>query len=258
MVTSEWLLGIGDDRELVWRCSCEEIVPSVTMRGDHEGKACHVDRIVVVSGRRRAVGLMAVSQRAAEVVAAAIAEEQAEAPIALWIEVTGSTGDQWTYDVYLQELAMASGADAIVEVGDLVVVIPAASIEALRDATLDVGDDGDLVIENPNAPTRQSDLPEFGPEALTSDLARRVDSILQEQVNPAIAAHGGYAELVGVVDEVAYVLMGGGCQGCGLASATLTQGIAVAIRDAVPEIRDVVDVTNHAAGNNPYYQPEKK
>ncbi|WP_245526038.1 NifU family protein [Acidimicrobium ferrooxidans] len=201
---------------------------------------------------------MAVSQRAAEVVAAAIAEEQAEAPIALWIEVTGSTGDQWTYDVYLQELAMASGADAIVEVGDLVVVIPAASIEALRDATLDVGDDGDLVIENPNAPTRQSDLPEFGPEALTSDLARRVDSILQEQVNPAIAAHGGYAELVGVVDEVAYVLMGGGCQGCGLASATLTQGIAVAIRDAVPEIRDVVDVTNHAAGNNPYYQPEKK
>jgi Fe/S biogenesis protein NfuA len=204
------------------------------------------------------VAAFRVTQRAAEVVASAIAEEGASSPLALWVEVTGASGSEYTYDVYLQELHMAGPGDLVIEQHGAVVVIPEGSLGSLEGATLDAGDEGDLVIDNPNAPTVHEDLPSFGPEALTNDLARRVDAILQDQINPAIAAHGGYAELVGVVDEVAYVLMGGGCQGCGLASVTLTQGIAVAIRDAVPEIRDVIDVTNHAAGNNPYYQPEKK
>ena len=82
--------------------------------------------------------------------------------------------------------------------------------------------------------------------------------VLEEQINPAIASHGGYAELVAVEDSIAYLRMGGGCQGCGMAAVTLSQGIEVAILDTVPEISEVVDVTDHASGDNPYYEAAKK
>jgi len=68
--------------------------------------------------------------------------------------------------------------------------------------------------------------------------------------------HGGQVRLVEIRDDVVYVTMGGGCQGCGMASVTLTQGIKELIREAAPEIVDVEDVTDHAAGTNPYYEPE--
>ena len=82
--------------------------------------------------------------------------------------------------------------------------------------------------------------------------------MLEQQVNPAIAEHGGHAELVAVEDDAAYLRLGGGCQGCGMATATLSQGIEVAILEAVPEIARVVDVTDHAVGTNPYFEPAKK
>ena len=77
--------------------------------------------------------------------------------------------------------------------------------------------------------------------------------VIDEQINPGVASHGGTVRLVDVRDNVVYVTMGGGCQGCGMASVTLTQGIKQMIRDAAPEIVDVQDVTDHAAGSNPYY-----
>jgi Fe/S biogenesis protein NfuA len=209
-----------------------------------------------------------VADAAVEVVLEALADEGQTDALALWIEVAGNDGASFMYDVYFQELAQADPDDLHLHFGELNVVIPQTSIPQLTGATLEVGGDGELAITNPNTPIpitnpntpipEVSDLPDLGPEALANDLALRVNAILEEQVNPAIAAHGGYAELVGVVDARAYVLMGGGCQGCGLAAMTLSQGIATAIQEAVPEIVDIVDVTNHAAGNNPYYQPAKK
>ena len=82
--------------------------------------------------------------------------------------------------------------------------------------------------------------------------------VLDQQINPAIAMHGGSAELVAVEDETAYLRLGGGCVGCGMASVTLSQGIEVAILEAVPEIDEVVDVTDHASGTNPYFEAAKK
>jgi Fe/S biogenesis protein NfuA len=79
--------------------------------------------------------------------------------------------------------------------------------------------------------------------------------VLEKDVNPFIAGHGGRAGLVGIEGTTAYVEMSGGCQGCGLAASTMTQGIAMAITDAVPEIREVVDVTDHLRGANPYFAP---
>jgi Fe/S biogenesis protein NfuA len=83
-------------------------------------------------------------------------------------------------------------------------------------------------------------------------------AVLEEEINPAIASHGGRADLVAVEEDVAYLRLSGGCQGCGMAAATLSQGIEVAILEAVPEIKKVADVTDHASGSNPYFEAAKK
>ena len=93
---------------------------------------------------------------------------------------------------------------------------------------------------------------------LTGPVPERVRQVLDDQINPAIPAHGGSAELVAVEDGTAYLRLGGGCVGCGMVSVTLNQGIEVAITQAVPEVRRVVDVTDHASGTNPYYEAAKK
>ena len=89
-------------------------------------------------------------------------------------------------------------------------------------------------------------------------LEQRVQILFEEYVNPGIAAHGGFVTLLGVEDDRAYIEMGGGCAGCGMASVTLKQGIEVAVKEHVPEITEVVDTTDHAAGTNPYYEPQKE
>ena len=81
--------------------------------------------------------------------------------------------------------------------------------------------------------------------------------MLEDRLNPAIAAHGGRVDLVAVDDSIAYVRLSGGCQGCGMASVTLKQGVEVMIRQQFPQIESVVDTTDHAGGENPYYQPSK-
>jgi Fe/S biogenesis protein NfuA len=88
---------------------------------------------------------------------------------------------------------------------------------------------------------------------LTGSTAEKVQQLLEQQINPGLAAHGGFAELKGVDDDKVYVLMGGGCQGCAVSAMTLREGIAASITAAIPEITEVIDVTDHDAGENPYY-----
>jgi Fe-S cluster biogenesis protein NfuA len=87
--------------------------------------------------------------------------------------------------------------------------------------------------------------------------AEAIQKLLAEQINPAVAAHGGYISLVDVQDDTAYIRLEGGCQGCGMADVTLKQGIEEQIKRSVPEIATVLDVTDHAGGANPYFQPGK-
>ena len=96
-------------------------------------------------------------------------------------------------------------------------------------------------------------LQPLGSAPLEGPLVERVQRVIDERINPGVASHGGTVRLVDIRENVVYVTMGGGCQGCGMASVTLTQGIKEMIRDAAPEIVDVQDVTDHAAGSNPYY-----
>ena len=84
----------------------------------------------------------------------------------------------------------------------------------------------------------------------------KVQYLLAHKINPGIAAHAGFVELIDVKDNNVYIRLGGGCQGCGAADFTLRQGIEAILRKEIPEILQVLDVTDHAAGMNPYYRPE--
>ncbi|PYM60873.1 MAG: hypothetical protein DMD79_14790, partial [Candidatus Rokuibacteriota bacterium] len=88
-------------------------------------------------------------------------------------------------------------------------------------------------------------------------LKERVQELLDTAINPAVAGHGGYIELIDVKDSTAYIRMAGGCQGCGAADVTLKAGIERMIFEEVPEISEVLDTTDHASGSNPYYAPSK-
>ncbi len=180
--------------------------------------------------------------------------------LGLWIEVSGEANGAYTYTMELRPLEDAAGEGVVQRHDDLSIVIDHDSVEKLSGATLDFTGAG-MVMKNPNQPA-PAPAPAWGADRpapdLSGELPQKVLAILDTEINPAIAAHGGYAELVAVEDDVAYVRMGGGCQGCGMAAVTLSQGIEVAILEGIPEISRVVDVTDHASGSNPYYEAAKK
>jgi Fe-S cluster biogenesis protein NfuA len=88
-------------------------------------------------------------------------------------------------------------------------------------------------------------------------IKKRVQSILDQEINPAVAAHGGWVELIDVKKNEVFIRMGGGCVGCGMADVTLKQGVERSIRMAIPEVGAILDTTDHASGRNPYYSPAK-
>jgi Fe/S biogenesis protein NfuA len=196
---------------------------------------------------------------------AKILEIRAQEPdaddLALSVEVSGVVGGSYSYELTFLPLSDVGPDDVVIGHDDLSVVVPRSSVEKLRGATLDMSRDllsGGLVIDNPNRPSPAILDPDAPRPELTGDVAERVSQILDVQINPSIAAHGGHAELVAVEDDTAYLRLSGGCQGCGMATVTLKHGIEVAIKQAVPEIEQVVDVTDHASGDNPYFEAAKK
>ncbi|MBW2269375.1 MAG: NifU family protein [Deltaproteobacteria bacterium] len=125
------------------------------------------------------------------------------------------------------------------------VYIDPASWPNLAGATLQYVDSlsgGGFRFENPNKPRLLSD-----------PLAARVQAILDEEINPGVAAHGGRIALMNVEDGRVFVKFGGGCQGCGQADVTLKEGVVATLTRQIPEIREVVDATDHSSGENPYY-----
>jgi Fe/S biogenesis protein NfuA len=92
---------------------------------------------------------------------------------------------------------------------------------------------------------------------MSAELKTRVQELIDSMINPAVAGHGGFVELIDVQDNRVYLQMGGGCQGCGAADVTLKSGIERLIKEEIPEVTEVLDTTDHAAGHNPYYTPGK-
>lgn len=178
------------------------------------------------------------------------AQEPDAKDLALTIAVTGVRGVDFTYELTFIPIVDAADDDSLTFHDGLPILVLAGSVGNLTGATIEVRDGG-LAIDNPNSP-----LPKFeiGEETLEGDLTAKVAAVLEHQINPAIAGHGGFAELDSVEGATVYLRLGGGCVGCGLAQVTLSQGIEVAIKNALPEVTSVVDVTDHASGTDPYYQ----
>lgn len=182
-------------------------------------------------------------------------QEPGDGEFALSVEVTGFRGPQFSYE--LAFVALADMKEGWVEErhDDLAVIFPSDDVEKIEGAALELTDQG-LVMNNPNSPAPPAMSAPAGD--LEGPMVERIQQVIVEQVNPAIAAHGGGAELVSVDETIAYLRLFGGCQGCGLAQVTLKQGIERILLESIPELTSVVDVTDHASGDDPYYESQKK
>jgi Fe/S biogenesis protein NfuA len=176
--------------------------------------------------------------------------EPGDDEFALSLSVSGTRGPQFTYELAFVPLTDKTGDWALERHGDLAMIFPIADSEKLDGAALELTESG-LAMNNPNSPVSPS-IPGVNGE-LSGPLAEQVQQVLAEQINPAIAGHGGGAELVGIDGTVAYLRLSGGCQGCGMAQVTLRQGIEKALLDAIDELTAIVDVTDHESGESPYY-----
>ena len=189
--------------------------------------------------------LLTVTEAAQEKIQAVIATEEAEVQ-GLRISIQGRTATDFQYSLGLATEAQAD--DIVVECGNFNILVDAESAPDLKGTVIDYVDDlnsSGFNIENPNTPTW--DNPK----------AQEVQKLIDERINPAVAAHGGQIELLNVEDDAIYIHMGGGCQGCGMADVTLKHGIEAMIQEVFPEIKQVIDTTDHGAGDDPYYSPSK-
>ena len=187
-------------------------------------------------------------------------QEPDGAELGLVLAIAGIDGEKYAYEMALMVLDPPPEGARLEHHGGLTFVIPERDLDKLRGSEITMSRDllnPGLVLENPNSPspaiTADGPLPD-----LEGPVAERVVEVVTTMINPAIASHGGVAEVVAVEEGTVYVRLGGGCQGCGMATVTLSQGIESTLRQVVPEITRVVDVTDHANGTNPYYEQAKK
>ncbi|MCH2357917.1 MAG: iron-sulfur cluster assembly accessory protein [Candidatus Poseidoniales archaeon] len=172
------------------------------------------------------------------------AEQAEETELAVKVAITGRGPKGFQYDLQLVPPSEAAEGDVVTEVDGLTVIIAEKSAAYLDGATLDFVETlmgpGGFQFENPNP-------------LWLDPLAQRVADVLDEEVNPAVASHGGNVTLIDVVEGEAIVEFGGGCQGCSAVDVTLKHGVETMLMEKIPEIVAVVDITDHAAGTNPFY-----
>ena len=180
-------------------------------------------------------------------------ESDSDTRLAVRIHVASPSPLDPRYDITLIEHDEKCEEDLVFDDHGFDVVMDPESAKILDGARIDwvetVMESG-FKVENPN-------LDPIGSKPLEGPLAERVQQAIDQYVNPGVAQHGGRVTLVEVRDDIVYLQMGGGCQGCGMASVTLSQGIERILKEQVPEIAGIQDVTNHSAGDNPYITAEK-
>ena len=163
--------------------------------------------------------------------------------VCLRVEITGRSKDGFQYDLQFIEKKDSKEGDIEIVVEGMVVFVDPKSAKYLEGTTLDYQETlmgGGFSFENPNP-------------LWMDEISKAVAELIETEVNPAVASHGGHVELMGVEDGKAVIVFGGGCQGCGMADVTLKQGVESMIKDHVPSIDEVIDATDHAAGTNPFY-----
>ena len=175
-----------------------------------------------------------------------VIEEQGMEVEGLRVSINGRSASAFEYGLGLE--VEPNPDDIVVDCDDFKVLVDPESAENLVGAIIDYVEDlnsSGFKIDNPNTPTW--DNPK----------AQAIQQLIDERINPAVASHGGHIDLLDVTDDSIYIHMGGGCQGCGMANVTLKHGIEGMIQEHFPEIKNIIDTTDHAAGDNPYYEPSK-
>jgi Fe/S biogenesis protein NfuA len=190
-----------------------------------------------------------------ELVALRDAEPDADR-LGLRLEIVSKPGEEFRYDLSFDIVAKAAFDDQVrTHRGEdglaMKVMIPAKDVDSLNGATLDHTSLQGLVIRNPNRPAAPN------VEGLTRDdeLSAEVEAVVANEVNPALAAHGGFVTYVGHDgDGTAYLTMGGGCHGCSMSRMTMLEGVQTMLVDSVEGIERVRDLTDHSTGDNPFYR----
>lgn len=197
-------------------------------------------------------GIVEFTEAAREQIRGFIQEDEGTG-LAVRVSVRDPSPVSPAYEMALIEPDEREPEDVILDGGGFEVVVDPESARILNGTQIDWVDSLDVSgfqFSNPN-------IKPLGSEPLSGPMAERVQQVLEQRINPGIAMHGGAVSLVDIRDNVVYLRMSGGCQGCGLASVTLAQGIKQVLQEAVPEIVEIRDVTDHTAGTNPYFSPEK-
>jgi len=177
--------------------------------------------------------------------------QQDEDGLGLRIQVKQAGTPNASCDLQFCPKGQQQSDDRVVEYASFNLYVAASSESWLEEAQIDFDEDatgGQLTIRAPGIKGSQptADAP----------IERRVEWLLESEINPALASHGGRVSLVEITREMAVVLQfGGGCHGCGMADVTLKQGIEKTLTEKVPEITAVIDATDHQSGSNPYYAP---
>ncbi|HEX6041447.1 NifU family protein [Longimicrobium sp.] len=157
------------------------------------------------------------------------------------------------YEITLVEREDKQKTEIAINLDGIRVLLNLDTSNLLSGARIEWSDaDGGFRVEVPRPAARPAPVAVGGGGAW-GPLAEKVQTVFDTLVNPRIAAHGGAVELVDVAEDVIYVRMTGGCQGCAASALTLRQGIERMVREEIPEVRDIVDLTDHEAGANPYY-----
>ncbi len=170
--------------------------------------------------------------------------------LGLRLAIASQPGEEFRYDLSFEEYLKAAFTDEVRTHDGLKVVIPADDVELLTGATLDHTSTQGLVIRNPNRPA----APDIEGLTVGDELSAEVEAMISGEVNPALAAHGGFVTYVGHDGEgTAYLTMGGGCHGCSMSKMTMLDGVQTMLVEAVEEIERVRDLTDHSTGENPFY-----
>jgi Fe/S biogenesis protein NfuA len=177
-------------------------------------------------------------------------EEPEKERLGLRLEVLAAPGEEFKYDLSFEIVTQAAFSDEVRTINGLKIIIPLQSYEHINGAVLDFSDRQGLIIRNPNKP------PAAVIEGLVTDdeTSAAVEAVIATDVNPSLAAHGGFVTFVGHDGEgIAYLTMGGGCHGCSMSKMTMLEGVQTTLVEQVPAIAKVRDITDHATGSNPYY-----
>lgn len=164
--------------------------------------------------------------------------------MALRLQIMGRGAGGFRYSMRFIPKTEMTEQDENLPFDNFEVIVDKDSLENLNGATVDFKEDNfqrGFAIDNPNPVWKDP-------------VAQEIQELLDSKINPGLASHGGFVALLEYRDDVAFIGFGGGCQGCGMVDVTLKHGVEAMILEEIPQVKQIVDTTDHRSGENPYYE----